>query len=124
MHDGESEPAPALTIDVHRAEHDDGVIVEVSGEVDLATAPQLQRSFDQALREEPAPVVVDLNGVTFLGSIGLSLLIRAHGQAGPGRLRVVAQTPAARRTIELTALGQVLSMFPTVPDALRAEPVE
>jgi anti-anti-sigma factor len=119
--DGESGPAPALTIGAHRAEHDDGVVIEVSGEVDLATAPQLQRSFDEALRDEATPVVVDLNGVTFLGSIGLSLLIRAHGQAGPGRLRVVAQTDAARRTIELTALGQVLSMFPTVSAALGAE---
>jgi len=113
-----------LTVDVHRAEHDDGVVLAVSGEVDLATAPQLQSSFDQALRDEATPVVVDLNGVAFLGSIGLSLLIRAHDQAGPGRLRVVARTGPARRTIELTALGQVLSMFPTVSDALDAEPAE
>jgi len=96
----------------------------VIGDVDLVTAPRLQSAFDHLLRHDQSVLVVDLDGVTFLGSVGLSMLLKAHAMAGPGRLRVVAATRASRRAIEVTALDQVLAMFPTVRAALRQNTVE
>lgn len=120
----DSGPAPAPMLEVRQVEHDDGVVLEVIGDVDMATAPRLQGAFDRLLRHDQSLLVVDLDGVTFLGSVGLSMLLKAHASAGPGRLRVVAATRASRRAIEVTALDQVLAMFPTLRAALDTHTVE
>ncbi|WP_227983454.1 STAS domain-containing protein [Nocardia spumae] len=91
-------------------------IVTVHGEVDMNSAPQLQSALDEALRGEPAAVVLDMTGVGFLGSAGLSVLL-AVSQAGTTALRVVT-SPAVRRPIEVTALDKLLELFPTVEAAL------
>jgi anti-anti-sigma factor len=62
-----------LSLDVRAA--DGTVVISVAGEVDMATAPQL----DACLCEHTdADVVVDLSGVTFLDSTGLSTLVSAR----------------------------------------------
>jgi anti-sigma B factor antagonist len=52
------------------------VIVRAVGEVDLASAPVLsaQLRLAEAVVVPPAPVLLDLTGVTFFGSAGLSVL--------------------------------------------------
>ncbi|MEV5649646.1 STAS domain-containing protein [Nocardia sp. NPDC052254] len=92
------------------------VVVTVYGEVDMNSAPQLQSALDEALRESPAAVVLDMSEVGFLGSAGLSVLLTVS-QAGTAALRVVA-SPAARRPIEVTALDELLELFPSVEAAL------
>lgn len=99
-------------------------MLEVFGAVDLSNAAQLQAAFDQVLRDEPTVLVVDLSEVTFLGSIALSVLIETHGKAGPGGMRMAALSPVVRRVIEISALDQLFSIYPTVDVALQANPVE
>jgi anti-sigma B factor antagonist len=53
------------------------VIVAVRGEVDLATADEVQRVLDELRSEGWRDVVVDLREVEFLDSTGLSLLLTA-----------------------------------------------
>jgi anti-sigma B factor antagonist len=111
-------------LDVRQVVRDDAVVLEVLGEIDLANAAQLQASFDHVLRDEQTVLVIDLGGVTFLGSIALSVLLETHGRAGPGGMRVASLSSAARRVIEVSALDQVLSIYPTVELALGADIVE
>ncbi|MEV6320019.1 STAS domain-containing protein [Nocardia sp. NPDC051787] len=108
----------ALEVQVRSA--DDVVIVTVHGEIDMASAPRLQSALDEALRDTPPAVVVDMSNVGFLGSAGLSVLVAASEAAGSGRLRVVP-SDAARRPIELTALDQLLTVFDSVEDALAVD---
>ena len=63
---------------------------ERTGELDLATAPKLQRKVDGTLREDPpAVLVIDLSAVTFLASAGMAVLVAAHRRSGTGtRVRV------------------------------------
>ncbi|WP_051022565.1 STAS domain-containing protein [Nocardia pneumoniae] len=117
-----SESAPrALEVQVRSA--DDAVIVTVHGEIDMASAPRLQSALDEALRNAPPAVVVDMSNVGFLGSAGLSVLVAASEAAGSGALRVVP-SDAARRPIELTALDRLLTVFDTVEDALAVDETE
>ncbi|WP_454196528.1 STAS domain-containing protein [Nocardia sp. Marseille-Q1738] len=108
----------ALEVQVRSA--DDVVIVTVHGEIDMASAPRLQSALDEALRDTPPVVVVDMSNVGFLGSAGLSVLVAASEAAGSGGLRVVP-SDAARRPIELTALDQLLTVFDTVEEALAVD---
>ncbi|PWW63165.1 STAS domain-containing protein [Actinokineospora spheciospongiae] len=58
------------------------VVVRVSGEVDMATAPVLAEALDRAFTGgDPARVVVDLTGVSFFASSGLALLAQTSARA-------------------------------------------
>jgi anti-sigma B factor antagonist len=75
-----------------RDRDDGGVVVEVAGELDVATAPELER----ALADVGGDVTVDLSGATFADPSGLHVLLSAR--AGGCRLRVVRRGggPVAR----------------------------
>ncbi|MBF6336461.1 STAS domain-containing protein [Nocardia abscessus] len=114
-----SESAPrALEVQVRSAA--DTVVVTVHGEIDMASAPHLQSALDEALRDAPAAVVVDMSNVGFLGSAGLSVLLAASEATGSGGLRVVP-SDAARRPIEVTALDRLLTVFDSVEAALAVD---
>jgi anti-anti-sigma factor len=87
---------------------DDGHLVKVSGEVDLATAPELAEVLGQFAN---GTLRVDLSEVTFLDSSGLRTLVRAHRDARrAGRFMIVCGPlhPLVQQTIEITGLDDVL----------------
>src|SRR4030081_410208 len=53
----------------------DAVVLHVAGEVDVFTAPQLREALVGAIEEGSRDVVVDLQGVDFLDSTGLGVLV-------------------------------------------------
>jgi anti-sigma B factor antagonist len=63
-------------------------------------------------------VVVDLHGVEFMGSTGLSVLLTAQAElAGAGRvLSLVDPSPAVTRTLELAGLADTFTIRSTAPD--------
>ena len=77
-----------MTSVVVRAEHDH-VVVEVSGDLDLATAPQLRDAGLRALGIEPTRVVIDLTDVTFIDSSGLGVLVLLRRKARTHRSELV-----------------------------------
>jgi anti-sigma B factor antagonist len=113
-----SGPAPALTVGVEKRESG-AIVLRVSGEIDLVTAPQLEESVTQALAQRPKVLVVDLTGVGFLASAGMSVLVAAHNMAGETTdMRLVASGSATLRPMELTGLAKALQIHPTLNEAL------
>ena len=103
------------------ADRDGIIVLSVAGEVDLATAPDLQAALDTALAEDPPALVVDLLEVTFLGSVGLQLLVGTQQRLGErARFAVAADGAATSRPIHLTGLDELLKLYPTVEEALVA----
>ena len=95
------------------------VVVEVSGEVDLQTADQVEAAITGGIAGQPSAVVLDLSAVTFLDSAGLAVLARAHTAAGERvAFRVVAPHRAVRRRIQLAGMDGMLVTFQTVAEAL------
>jgi anti-sigma B factor antagonist len=91
-------------------QEDGSVRVQVRGELDISTSPQL----DEALRREidaGKRVVVDLSEIAFIDSTGLNTLItalRASSSNGAG-LMVSPSLPAqVQRVLEVTGLNEVL----------------
>jgi anti-sigma B factor antagonist len=92
-----------VAMEVTTTRNGSDAVVTVSGDVDVETAPKLEAAFSQIFDEGAQRIVVDLAGVAFLGSSGLSVLIGAQRRAtyfelAPGN-RIVD------RLIELTGLG-------------------
>lgn len=90
-----------------------GVVIEVSGEVDLATASTLER---ELLRAEQAHwvVAIDLTNVSFLDSTGLHAIMDANLRLRDrgGRLLIVQGPPQVSRVFELTGLSDHLDLVP------------
>lgn len=97
----------------------DAIVVHVTGELDLASAPILDELLSE-LNEPSAPLVLDLTGVTFMGSSGLELLVKHEARCRvTGRtLRVVANNRAVLRPIGLTGLTTAVTVVDTLADAL------
>ncbi|HVV14563.1 STAS domain-containing protein [Amycolatopsis sp.] len=106
-----------------RQEPADGhVLVRVAGEVDLATAGDLAGQLRRAQHAvvPPAPVVLDLEEVDFLGSAGLVVLVQ-EAEACQERgipLRIVSSSRSVLRSIGVTGLDKVLTVAPTLREAL------
>jgi anti-sigma B factor antagonist len=88
-----------------------GVVV-VAGELSLAEAPILERHLSEVLASGTSTVVVDLAGVEFVDSTGLSVLVRAHQQASERGVEFGIQNPRpqAHRLLSLTGLEDRLTM--------------
>lgn len=95
------------------------VVLSVSGNVDMLSAPWLTEAIDAALAKSPSGLVVDLSRVDFLGSAGISVLMTTHANMGDsGRFAVVADGPATHRPLTLLGLGEIMSLYRTLDDAL------
>ncbi|MBV2364301.1 STAS domain-containing protein [Streptomonospora sp. NEAU-YY374] len=99
----------------------DCAVVTVRGEIDLYTAPQLQSGLLNALEDGARRLVIDMSGVEFCDSTGMSVLLSAMKRARErkGTLELVAPKPAVRKILEVTGL---ISVF-TVQDSLDALPM-
>jgi anti-sigma B factor antagonist len=97
-----SDALSRLSIGV-RPDGETRVVVEVAGEVDMATAPQLGEVLGA---HTGVDLVVDLSGVPFLDSSGLSVLVKARADlTGSGRtLRVTGEQDNVRMILEVTGL--------------------
>ena len=95
---------------------EDDVVVEVRGELDVATAPLLQDLLDQLVAEGARRVSVDLAETSFVDSTGLGALLAAlrRMQAHHGRLVLRNPRPAALRLLEVTALEKVFTIEASV----------
>lgn len=102
-----------------------GVVVTVTGEVDMETAPELESVLAEAVAHagDGESVHLDLRPVTFFGSAGLSVLIACHRACAPvGRdLVVVATQRAVVRVLQMTDLDAVLTLVADLPTAPETE---
>lgn len=109
-----------LTVDVQ--DHPSGVpVVSVHGDVDLATAPAFQEAIDRQVTTGQ-DFVVDMDGVKFLSSAGLAVLVDTSTRMTAKNLRwaLVAGHTAVTRPLEITGLTPVLPVFTSVLAALEA----
>ena len=104
-------------------ERDGCVVLAVSGEVDLGTAPRLREQLIALVTDGRRHVVVDLSATEFLDSTGLGALVAGFKRlrAHDGDMRLVCTTTRIRKVFELTRLDRILPMFESVEDACRPE---
>jgi anti-sigma B factor antagonist len=103
---------------------DGSVVVAVRGDLDVDSATVLTTTLDQVL-DRPAPrVVVDLSGVDFCDSTGLSAFVVGHKRAAAagGWLRLAAPGGWMSGLLDTVGLTGRLGIYPSVADALASAP--
>lgn len=93
----------------------ESLVIEADGEVDVVTAHTLEKQLSAALRQAPQPrnIVLDLSGVRFLGTVGLSLMkwLEERCRQREVPLWLIAGTRAVTRPLELTRLSTRFNMI-------------
>ena len=95
-------------------------MLTVSGELDLATSPVLDAELERASASGAERVVLDLRGVSFMDSTGLSVLVHAQRRADESRqqLVVINGSDQVLRLLTLTGVADRLTLIDT-PEQLR-----
>lgn len=92
-------------------------VVEITGDLDLSTAPILQRALGAVIDSGPAPVIVDMRHLEFMDCAGLTAI---DSQPDHGRLHLVHPTGEVRRVLELTYYDRTLHIYDTLEEATAA----
>lgn len=94
-------------------------VVKAEGTLDMLTVPRFAEVLDAALESAPDALIADLSAVDFLSSAGMGALISTHEKiCGTVRFGVVAVGRITRRPLELVGVDQIVSIHPTVDEAL------
>ncbi|MEO6700986.1 MAG: STAS domain-containing protein [Jatrophihabitantaceae bacterium] len=98
------------------------LVIEVRGEVDVHTAPELRDRLIQALDAGNSSLVVDLSWLSFIDSTGLGALVAArnHANALGASLRLVCKTERLLKVFRITGLDEVFQIHPTLAMATDA----
>ncbi|MEU9575319.1 STAS domain-containing protein [Streptomyces massasporeus] len=97
-------------------------LATVTGEIDLHTAPGLRTRALELINQGHHHLILDLSGVGFCDSAGLSALIGIwHGaQEAGGSLALAAVPDRLMRMLTLTGVDSLLPHYPSTADALSA----
>ena len=96
-------------------------MVTIGGEIDLSTAPAFEAAIAGALDDDPPVLVIELSEVSFMASVGLRILVATHQKVSESaQMAIVANNPATSRPIQLTGLDKIMSLYPTLDEALIA----
>jgi anti-sigma B factor antagonist len=101
------------------SEVDGLAVVAVSGSVDMLTAPGLAEAIDSALAKKPKGLIIDLLKVEFLGSAGISVLMKTRDNLGESiPFCVVADGPVTHRPLTLLGINELMSLCRRLDDAV------
>ena len=103
-------PAPSFDLQVVR----NGTTTRIrpSGELDIASAPELERAIAEAAAKPDARLVLDLRALTFMDSSGLRALAQtnAHASRGDFELSIIRGPRQIERVLEISGLATLLPL--------------
>ena len=84
--------------------------IALFGELDLATADEVERELRRVEGSDARSIVLDLSGLTFMDSTGVRLLVNANTRARTDdcRLTLVRGPAAVQRVMELSGVDELL----------------
>lgn len=89
------------------------LVVSVRGDLDAATAPRLHDALqDLGGQDSDGHVIVDVEGLSFIDSSGVYVLVQALKRMGSGgqRLTVSGVTPGAHKVLDICGLTSVFDL--------------
>lgn len=103
---------------------DHAVVIHAVGELDHVTTPRLADELAKARHEAPdEPLVLDMSGISFIGSAGISVLVEHHQRSKHTNhdLRIVLGDSVVTRALQRTGLLEFLPVHVAMSDALSHE---
>ena len=107
---------------VEVADHAGWAVVAISGQVDLATAPQLKERMLELVTNGHEHLVADLTSTEFLDSTALGALVSVlkRLRVKGGEMRLVCTSPSILKVFDITGLDRVFPIHASVDEAMAA----
>ncbi|WP_116246456.1 STAS domain-containing protein [Nocardiopsis sp. FIRDI 009] len=98
------------------------VIVAIEGELDIATAADLQQHIESAVNDHGSFLILDLSGLDFMDSSGLNVIINAYRTVREqgGSLALAALNERVTKVVRLVGLHRQVPVHQTVATAIAA----
>jgi anti-anti-sigma factor len=111
-------PPPEFAVSVSQAS-DGRAIVAASGELDIASAPQLLNAIAMLGQPGTSSLAIDLSALTFIDSSGINALRTAVRDARARGVPAIVAAPSehVQRVLELVRLGEILPLELSLADA-------
>jgi anti-anti-sigma factor len=97
-------------------------IVLVSGRMNAETAPQFQKACDEQLKQGASHLVVGLEGLSYISSMGLGafLYLAKHLQSTGGAILLCGMKGMVKEVFDITGITALFPLFPTTAEALQS----
>jgi anti-sigma B factor antagonist len=101
-------------------EQSDWAVVAISGQVDLATAPELKDRMLDLVAAGHDRLIADLSSTEFLDSTALGALVSVlkRLRLKGGEMRLVCTSPGILKVFDITGLDRVFPIHPSVEAAV------
>jgi anti-sigma B factor antagonist len=98
-------------LEVSSAQRGEKLVVTVAGELDVSTAPLLQRELDRVTEQSPPAIQLDFSALRFMDSTGLQLVLSTASRATEeGRhLELVRGSESVQRVFQVAGLEERLT---------------
>jgi anti-sigma B factor antagonist len=111
-----------VDLSLQTREVDSRTIVEVGGEIDVYTAPKLRDKITELVGEGHHNLVIDMEGVDFLDSTGLGVLVGGlkKVRAYDGSMELICSQDRLLKIFRITGLAKVFTIHDSEAGALGA----
>lgn len=88
-------------------------VIRVRGEIHVSTAPEFTQRLTAAIESGKTAIVLDMSGVEFIDSTGLSVLLNGLRLVTQmhGRMAIVCTNPTVLRLFQITSLDETFDIF-------------
>jgi len=99
---------------------DSSVVIRVAGEIHATTAPEFSERLNAAIADGKTGVILDLTGVEFIDSTGLSVLLNGLRRVTRvrGSMVLACANPTVLRLSEITKLDSTFDIVPSCDEAI------
>jgi len=107
-------------MDINQTIIDNVPIVSVSGRIDGTTSKDLETILNELIDQNKSEIVLDLEGVVYISSVGLRVLLATQKKVRPkmGDVKLVSLQPFVREVFEMTGFTKLFSIYPNRGEAL------
>lgn len=96
------------------------VVIRVKGEIHTTTAPAFSERLNESIARGKTGLVLDLTGVEFIDSTGLSVLLNGLRRVtrARGQMVIACANPTVLRLFEITKLDATFDILPSCDEAI------
>lgn len=94
---------------------EDGVVIRLHGDLDMATASELRQTLAAILGKAPVRVTIDLSGLDFVDSTGIGVLVGGFRRAKDEGCDFSLRFPnrPVKKVLHLTGIDQMMPIEPS-----------
>lgn len=102
----------------------DAYIISIIGKMDTVDSKEVEAKLEAAIGEKKDKIIINLEGVQYISSVGLRVLLTAlrkqENSRGKGSFHLTSMQPFVKNVFKITGLEKVFSTFATEKEAAEA----